>query len=85
MPFVFWVVGLLLFSTAGSIHLRRAGPERYAPFIYTCALWWACLPALAGDWLWTLLSVPVGLVAARYLIRRRAVEVARRGTSVGGG
>jgi hypothetical protein len=81
MLFMLWLVGLLLFSAIGSIRLRHAGPDRYAPFIYTCALWWASLPALTGDWVWPLFTVPAGLLTARYMVRRRAREFAARSES----
>jgi hypothetical protein len=81
MIFMLCVVCLLLFSAIGSIQLRDAGPDRYAPFIYVCALWWAALPALTGDWVWTLFTVSAGLLTARYMVRRRAREVAARSAS----
>ena len=81
MLFMLWLVGLLLFSAIGSIRLHHAGPDRYAPFIYTCALWWAALPALTADWVFLLLTVPAGLLTARYMLRRRAREFAARSES----
>lgn len=81
MLFVIWLLGLLLYSAIGTYRLRNAGAERYAPFIYTCALWWASLPAITGDWVWALFSVPGGLVVAHIMVRRRAAEMeARTGT-----
>jgi len=81
MLFMLALVGLLLFSVIGSIQLRHAGPDRYAPFIYTCVLWLASLPALTGDWVWSLITAALGLLLARYMVRRRAREFATRSES----
>jgi hypothetical protein len=78
MLFMLFLVALLVFSAIGSIQLRHAGPDRYAPFIYTCAIWWALLPTLTGDWAWSLITVPAGLLMARHMVRRRASEFATR-------
>ena len=70
----FWIISLLAFSTVGAARTRAATLDRYAIFIYICAVWWASIPIATGDWLWSLLLLPIGIVVARLIIRRRAAS-----------
>ena len=74
MFFWFWLIALLAFSAIGAVRTRTAPAEQYATFIYVCAVGWASLPIATGDWLWSLLFLPISLVVARMMMRRRATS-----------
>jgi hypothetical protein len=74
MFFWVWIIGLLAFSAVGAVRTKTAPVDQYATFIYVCAVWWASIPIVTGDWLWSLLFLPAGLVVARLMIRRRATS-----------
>lgn len=76
----FFIVSLLVFSAVGALRTRNATLVRYAIFIYVCAAWWAAIPIVTGDWIWSLLLWPIGLGVARVMIRRRATNGASRPT-----
>ena len=71
MLFWFWVFALLLFSAVGSIRLRAASRERYAPFVYACATGWALIPATTGDYAWMFATIPAAIVVAPVILHRR--------------
>jgi hypothetical protein len=68
-----------MFSAIGEYRLHAVSDDRYTRFIYTCALWWASLPIVTGDWRWSLLFLPAALVVASFIDRRRrAAKAAKR-------
>jgi len=74
MFFWVWTLCLLAFSALGAARTRTARIEQYARFIYVCAVWWALIPVVTGEWRWSLVFLPAGLLVARMMIRRRGAE-----------
>ena len=77
MLFWVWIIGLLAFSAIGAVRTHSAPLDRYATFIYVCVVGWSSIPIVTGDWLWSLLLLPLGLAIARLMIRRRATSRAK--------
>lgn len=73
----FWVTlaVLLIASASGAIYFsasrRAAKADQYRLFIYGCVLLFAALPIATGDWQWSLVFLPVGLVVGRTIIARK--------------
>jgi hypothetical protein len=67
-----YILFLLVFAATGEIRLRSAPAERYAPFLYWCAVLVGLLPVMTGDWAWSFVTLPLSLAVARMLLARRA-------------
>jgi hypothetical protein len=74
---LFWAFVLVLAvgSWMGPFVLRRdaspRGVARYRRFVYLFALGFGLLPALTGQWQWSLLAVPLSELFARFVILRK--------------
>jgi hypothetical protein len=65
------LVGGLGFRWAGTQYFRRAPNARYATFLVAGAIWFAVLPAIFGDWTWSVAFLGAGLVEAYLRLRAR--------------
>ena len=79
MLFWIYVVAMLCLSVAGicyfSAHQRRIGSTRqYVWYVHTLALLWSAVPLITGDWLWCVVTFPVGQALARFAIASHTRE-----------
>jgi hypothetical protein len=70
-----WIGALLLYSAVNAVRLRADVGERYERFIYVCVLWFASIPIVLGDWVWSIVLLPLSLAFAPVMIRRHAADV----------
>ena len=66
-----WIVGVLLFAVVGAVRLRDDRTARYRRFAYMCAVLFAAIPVVTGQWQWAILVLPAALVIARVMVSRR--------------
>ena len=70
------VAAMLCLSAAGTVYFsarkRLTGYERqYVWYVHALALLWSAVPLVTGDWLWCVLTFPIGQALARMAIASR--------------
>lgn len=68
-----YVIALWVFAAAGEYRLRGGGrvPDRwrYRRFVFACAVGFAAVPLVMGDWLWSIALLPFAVAAMEIRLR----------------
>jgi len=83
MLLIVFVAAWFVTGTAGALYFqtpqRRAGHDRqFAVFVYAQAVVFGLIPAIGGEWGWSIFALPLGVFMATKMIDRRQQAILQR-------